>query len=87
LKATSDEDPGNRANTNLHVIENYQKNRSKQILQKDQRIVPKISSESTPANKKKEDKYYTLSKQGITTFLNNEPVEFTKIENWLAERA
>lgn len=82
MKATPDEDLGNRANTNLHVIENYQKNRSKQILQKDQRVVSKVSSESAPVNK-----YYTLSKQGITTFLNNEPIEFTKIENWLAERA
>ena len=32
VKALPDESQGNRANTNLHVIENYHKNRSKQIL-------------------------------------------------------
>ena len=32
-------------------------------------------------------KYYTLSKKGMTTFVNDEPVEFTRIDKWLAERA
>ena len=31
-------------------------------------------------------KYYTLSSKGITTYLNDEPVEFITLNDWLADR-
>ena len=31
-------------------------------------------------------KFYTLSKKGITTYVNDEPVEFITLNDWLAEK-
>ena len=32
------------------------------------------------------NKYHTLSKKGVTTYINNEPVEFVTLTDWLVER-
>lgn len=50
-------------------------------------ITAKQSQEAANQARGGPDKYYTLSKKGMTTFKNGEPDEFTKIEDWLAERA
>lgn len=31
-------------------------------------------------------KFYTLSKKGITTYFNDEPVEFITLSDWLADK-
>jgi len=31
-------------------------------------------------------KFYTLSSKGITTYLNDEPIEFITLNDWLADR-
>jgi hypothetical protein len=36
--------------------------------------------------KEDSDLFYTLSKNGITTYINNKPIDFIKIEEWLEER-
>ena len=36
--------------------------------------------------KVKAEKFYTLSKKGITTYLNDEPVEYIPLTDWLIER-
>ena len=43
--------------------------------------------QSTDGKMSQVAKYYTLSKKGMTTFVQSEPTEFTRIESWLAERA
>lgn len=84
-------DSKSRAAKNLQVIQDFQKNRAKQVLE--QRKVFKSEYHQTGKETKQVDpqgaqiKYYTLSKKGMTTFVNNEPFEFIKIENWLAERS
>jgi len=50
-------------------------------------ITQSKNNENQIEEQKDNDKYFTLSKKGMTTFVNDEPVEFTKIEDWLAERA
>jgi len=34
----------------------------------------------------KAEKYFTLSKKGITTYINEEPVEYISLTDWLIER-
>ena len=34
-----------------------------------------------------QDKFFTMSKHGITTYCDNKPTDFIKIEDWLEERA
>jgi len=34
----------------------------------------------------KTDKFFTLSKKGITTYVNDEPVEYITLTDWLIER-
>ena len=32
------------------------------------------------------DRYYTLSKKGFTTFVNDEPIEFIALHEWIKDR-
>ena len=50
-------------------------------------MTTKMKADAAAPGKNPNDKYYTLSKKGMTTFKNGEPDEFTKIEDWLAERS
>jgi hypothetical protein len=34
----------------------------------------------------KSEKFFTLSKKGITTYINDEPVEYISLTDWLIER-
>jgi len=34
----------------------------------------------------KTEKFFTLSKKGITTYINDEPVEYISLTDWLIER-
>jgi hypothetical protein len=80
-----------RAAKNLHVISDFKRNRAKQILE--QRKVFKSEYHRTDKAPRQADgpavqlRYYTLSKKGMTTFVNSAPAEFIRIENWLAERS
>jgi hypothetical protein len=90
-EASDAEEGQSRAARNLHVVADYKRNAARQILghrkapepehQRTARAAAQSEARGAPL------KYYTLSKQGMTTFLNGEPVEFVRIENWLAERA
>ena len=42
-------------------------------------------SKKTTATQKAE-KFFTLSKKGITTYINDEPVEYISLTDWLIER-
>lgn len=35
---------------------------------------------------KNPEKFFTLSKKGITTYINDEPVEYITLTDWLIER-
>ena len=37
-------------------------------------------------NVMKVEKLYTFSKKGITTYINDEPVEYNSLTDWLIER-
>ena len=43
-----------------------------------------ISKKAT--NAQKTEKFFTLSKKGITTYINDEPVEYISLTDWLIER-
>jgi len=43
-----------------------------------------ISKKNT--NTQKQEKFFTLSKKGITTYINDEPVEYISLTDWLIER-
>ena len=34
----------------------------------------------------KGEKFFTLSKKGITTYVNDEPVDYISLTDWLIER-
>ena len=45
-----------------------------------------IVNQNNEESKEESDLFYTLSKNGITTYINNKPIDFIKIEEWLEER-
>lgn len=47
-------------------------------------ITGAISKKSS--NQQKTEKFFTLSKKGITTYVNDEPVEYITLTDWLIER-
>jgi hypothetical protein len=77
-----------RAAKNLHVLEDFKAQRARQILGQRR---PESRAEGRDSQAESQQQapttYFTLSKKGITTFVNNEPREFIRIEDWLAERA
>jgi len=90
-RGQKDADNQSRASKNLHVIEDFKSTRARQILERGKAFKsefhrPDKDSKAAEAQGSHLE-YYTLSKKGMTTFVNNEPCEFIRIENWLAERA
>jgi len=75
-----------RAAKNLHVVEEFKAQRARQILGH-RKAGNQEQKDLADEAQKVPVKYFTLSKKGMTTFIDNEPREFIRIENWLAERA
>lgn len=88
----SAEESQSRASKNLNAIEDFRRTEARRVLEHPagkkaapQRASGPSQGEEVP--QAPQFKYYTLSKKGMATFINNEPCEFIRIENWLAERA
>lgn len=65
----------------------YHKEPEKFQLRQSYEYIPKKVKDEAVSVATNRSKFYTLSKNGITTFINDESVEFIKIESWLAERS
>lgn len=93
LFASPEVEDKSRAAKNLNVLEEHKRNKARQIYRSRKVFKSEYHRYENDSKRQQEGqggkhlKYYTLAKRGITAFIDNEPIEFIKIENWLAERA